>query len=231
MGSILKFFLAALLLFIVVTIAAFVYLEWWQALLVVAGMIVAIVLGVKYLIRNIGKILGKAMLKAFEVKAQVMREAEATVNHVEATLAPAKRDSDDDDDEDDEDDEESTEAAKFPLAYYRLDVTITPRGSAGLMNHWDVDDLRVVPFDAAKPSLDLMACEKSGLQEEGYDLENVQILENGQFIDDEQGKHEGSKQIRAIVGVPTHVRQLKFQYYAEQFGKVVLPPPLVTQIA
>ena len=36
-----------------------------------------------------------------------------------------------------------------------------------------------------------------------YDLEKVQILEDGQFVDDQQGKHEGSKQIRATVGVPS----------------------------
>jgi len=234
MGSILKFIFAALLLFIVVTIAAFVYLPWWGALLVVLAMVVAVVGAIKYITANLGKMLGKAMLKAFDVKSQVLRGADVTVNHVEATLAPPKDESDEEEDEDadDEDehedaDEEEAPAAKLPLAYYRLDVTITPKPSSGqgVMTHWDADDLRVVAYDAPKPSLDLMSGAQNAMSE-GYDLEDLQILENGQFVADEAGKHEGSKQIHATVGVPMHVRRLKFQYYTEQFGSIDLPQPL-----
>ena len=241
MGAILKFILAALLLFLVVTIAAFVYLPWWGALLVVAVMIIAIFGAIKYVMSNLGKILGKAMLKAFDVKSQVLRDAAVTVNHVEAVLAPAKDDSDDqtddedepdDEDEDEEDEAEEEPAAKLPQAYYRIDVTITPRpaGAGQAMTHWDVDDLRVIEHDAPRPTLDLMAGDSNKFSE-GYDLEKVQILEDGQYVDDEQGKHEGSKQIRATVGVPMHVRRLKFQYYTEQFGSIDLPQPLPQQSA
>ena len=93
------------------------------------------------------------------------------------------------------------------------------------MRHWDVDDLRLVPFDAPKPSLDLAQAAAHGA-DEAFDLENVQVLEDGQFVKDQQGKHEGAKQLRATVGVPMHVRRLKFQYYTEQFGSIDLPQPL-----
>ena len=242
MGSFLKFLLASLLLFIVVTIAAFVYLEPWQALLVVAGMILAVFFAIKYVMRNLGKILGNAMLRAFETKAMVLRGAEVAIHHVEATMAPANAASSDDEGDPDEDeaDEDETDgegdeqdgdaaAPKGPLAYYRLDVTITPRPGVSEMSHWDVDDLRVVSYDAPKPSLDLMsgnAPARAGGYDEGYDLRKVQILQDGVYVDDDQGKHEGPKQLRATVAVPTHVRELKFQYYAEQFGRIPLPPPL-----
>jgi hypothetical protein len=92
------------------------------------------------------------------------------------------------------------------------------------MTHWDADDLRVVPFDSPKPSLDLL--HGGGAINEGYNLQNLQILQDGQFVDDREGKHQGAKQFRATVGVPTHVRRLKFQYYTEQFGNIDLPQPL-----
>ena len=230
MGSILKLLLAVMLLFIVITIAAFVYLPWWGALLVVLAMFLIIIGAIRYITRNLGKMLGKVMLKAFETKSRVLRDAQVAVNHVEATLKPGPAEDETDeadvDDDDDEGDDADTPAAQLPRAYYRLDVTITPRAASGEgMRHWDVDDLRLVPFDAPKPALDLNPASGDGFQD-GFNLEKIQVLENGQFVDDQQGKHEGLKQLRATVGVPMHVRRLKFQYYTEQFGSIDLPQPL-----
>jgi hypothetical protein len=57
------------------------------------------------------------------------------------------------------------------------------------------------------------------------------VLTDGQFIDDTQGKYEGPQHIQATVAVPPHVRELKFRFYAEQFGRIPLPPPLPRAIA
>ena len=54
-------------------------------------------------------------------------------------------------------------------------------------------------------------------------LGDIEILQDGQFIADEQGKYQGSQRFRAVIAVPLEVRELKFQYYAEQFGKIPLP--------
>jgi ABC-type multidrug transport system fused ATPase/permease subunit len=228
MMKILRVLLVGMLLFVVVTVAAFVYLKWWQALIVVIALIFAIVLGVKLILRNLGKMLGDSMLKMFEIKSQVLRGATAEVHSIEATTAPPEEQSADDEDADEEgenDEEDSPAPPEAPRNFYRIDATITPPPQAGPMAHWDVDDLRVVEFD--KPSLTLAQMSEDGADvTDGYNLRDLKIFEEGQFIEDQMGKHLGPKRIRAVVGVPVHVRELKFMYYNEYFGQITLPPPM-----
>jgi hypothetical protein len=212
MLKLLRVVLAGFLTFIVLTVLAFVYLEWWQALIVVLAMIVAIVMGVRLIIRSLGHMLGESMIKLFDVKSQVLRGAEAEVHSVVPTAAPAT-----------DADEESD--APRDADYFRIDVTIKPAKNTGPMNHWDLDDLRVVPSDA--PAMTMQAMSDEGVENiAGYSLQRVQVLIDGQFMDDAQGKYQGAQHIQALVGVPPHLRELKFQYYAEQFGRITLPPPL-----
>lgn len=229
---IVRFLLVALLLFIAVTVAAFVYLEWWQALIVIVGMIFAFVIAAKLVIRSFIGNIGKAMMQGFEIKGNVLRGATAEVHSVQAAPAPPPRvidqaDADDDVDEQDEDDDgpayDDDEAARArELAYYRLDVTIRPQNPDGPMTHWDVSDLCVV--DHRSPPLKLTFGEDCGAGE-GFHFEDVQVLENGRLHPDEQGKYEGAQRLNVLVGVPADLRELKFRYYAEQFGRIVLPPP------
>lgn len=212
MMKLLRFLLGAMLLFVVVAVAAFVYLKWWQALIVVLAMILAIVVGVKLLLRNLGKILGNSMLKMFEVKSQVLRGASAEVHRVEPTPPPPR-------DEQSDDEEAPPQGANW----YRIDVTITPTATAGPMHHWDLSDLRLVPADTPPTTMKTLS-EMGDLEQ--YALQKVQIMTGGRFADDEMGKYEGPQQIRVLVAVAPHVRELKFQYYAEQFGLVPLPSPL-----
>ena len=215
MMRILQYILGILLLFVIFTVAAFIYLKWWQALIVVFVMIIAMVLGVKYIIRNLGNIMAKSMIKIFEVKSQVLRGADATIHSVQPVPQPPPQEEIDDPDE--------ADAPPENANYYRLDVTITPKPSEGPMHHWDLGDLRLVPFDTPATSLEKM-------QDEGdieqYPLDQTEVKTGEHFAADEQGKYEGPQQIRATVAVPPHVRELKFQYYAEQFGHVPLPAPL-----
>jgi hypothetical protein len=232
---IIRFLVVALLVFIAVTIAAFVYLQWWQALIVVIAMIFAFVLGMKLIIRSFVSNLGKAMMMGFEIKAKVLRGATAEVHSVEAAPEPPppvidqageedqdEGDDDDDDDDDDEEDEEDEEESKRDLNYYRIDFTIRPTHSDGPMQHWDVGDLCVV--DVKAPPLTLKPDDDTDAGE-GFHFQDVQILEDGQLRDDEQGKYEGPQRLSALVGVPPGLRELKFRYYTEQFGRIVLPPP------
>ena len=239
--AIIRFLLVALLLFIVVTIAAFVYLEWWQALIVIVGMIFAIVLGAKFIIRSFIGNIGKALMQGFEIKGKVLRGATAEVHAIEAVPAPPPKviDQADDEDEDeneyeDEDDGDDNvpagrggaggddEEDEADRAYYRIDVTIRPHNGEGPMTHWDVGDLCVVDHKA--PPLNLTLGEDSGAGE-GYHFEDVKIFENGRLHPDEEGKYEGPQRLNVLVGVPAGLRELKFRYYAEQFGRIVLPPP------
>ena len=211
MAKIFKVILLAVVLFVTITVVSFVYLKWWVALLIVLAMIVAMLLGLRYLIANIGKIFGKAMLKVFEVKSKVLRGATAQVNSVQPTTAPPVK--------------EGEEPPKDPANYYRIDATIKPAPSDGPMQHWDLDDLQLVPFDTPATSLEKMADEgKESV--DGYPLCETKVMQDGAFVDDTAGKYQGDQQVQALVAVPPHVRELKFQYYAEQFGRITLPQPL-----
>ena len=214
MLRLLQYLLGLFLLFVIVAVAAFIYLKWWQALIVVLAMIVAIVLGVKYLIRNLGNIMAKSMVKLFEVKSQVLRGAQTTVHSIQPIPRPEPAAKSDDDADD---------APPQDSNYYRFDVTISPKPSTGPMSHWDLDDLRMVSFDTPATTLDKMSDEGDI---ENYPLNEVEILDGAKFISADQGKYEGSQQVRFTTAVPPHVRELKFQYYAEQFGRLPLPPAL-----
>lgn len=227
---IVRFLLLALLVFIVVTVAAFAYLQWWQALIVIVAMIFAFFAGMKLIIRSFLSNIGKAVMAGFELKSKVMQGATANVHSVEAAPEPPPRiieqdeDDEDDDDEEDEDEDEADEKHEEPrpLAYYRLDVTITPRMPDGPMKMWDVGDLCVV--DAKAPPLSLTPDDETDAGE-GFHFHEVQIFESGRATPDEQGKYEGAQRLNVLVGVPPELRELKFRYYTEQFGRIILPPP------
>ena len=236
---IVKFLIVALLVFIAVTIAAFAYLEWWQALIVIVAMIFAIAIGLKLILRSFITNIGKAMVAGFEIKAKVLRGATAEVHSVEAAPVPPPPVIDQDDDENEDDDEEDEEyedeeddegdeedaddeSEERDLNYYRIDVTIRPGAAEGPMTHWDVTDLCVVDVKAPPISLNLGDDTDAG---EGFLFQDVKIFEDGQLHPDEQGKYQGSQRINILVGVPPELRELKFRYYTEQFGRIVLPPP------
>jgi len=230
--AIIRFLLVALLVFIAVTVAAFVYLEWWQALIVIIALIFAFVFAAKFIIRSFFSNIGKAMMAGFEIKAKVLKGATADVHSVEAAPVPPPRvidqvededEADDEQDEDDEEDEDEDEdEADRDLNYYRLDVTIRPGPQDGPMSHWDVSDLCVV--DAKAPPLKLSLGDESDAGE-GFHFHDVKIVENGRLAPDEQGKYQGEQRLNLLVGVSPTLRELKFRYYTEDFGRIPLPPP------
>lgn len=242
--KIIRFLLVSFLVFVVITVAAFVYLKWWQAMLVMAALIAGIVLGVKLIIRSFGNMLGKAMIQAFEVKAAVMKGATAEVHSVVAVAAPPPKPVEEDDeptDEDYEDEEGDDDEPEAPrdLAWYRIDATIVPGPSQGPMHYWDVGDLVVVDYGAKPLNLNPLGGDADD-PGEGYHFEDVQVLEDAapasgaaarhEGEDDEGEKYAGPRRLNVLVGVPRELRRLKFRYYTEQFGRIELPPPLAPQL-
>jgi hypothetical protein len=231
--QIIRFLVISLLVFVIITVAAFVYLEWWQAMLVMALVTGGIMLGLKLILRSFGNMLGQAMIKAFEVKAAVMAGAKADVHSVTAAPAPPPKPVDEEDDReddeadyDDSDDDDDEPETPRVLAWYRIDVTITPGPSEGSMRHWDVGDLVVVDHAAKPLSFNLIDDDDADDPGEGFHFEEVQILEDGELRTDDEGKYEGAKRLNVLVGVPPELHELKFRYYTEQFGRVVLPAPI-----
>ena len=217
MARVLQFLLFAFLLFVAGTIAAFVLLPWWQALIVVLVIIFGIVYGTQYVIRSAWRQIGSTVTKELEKRSAVLRGAQAEVHEVVAAEAPPK-DPDDDDDDDEPGEDEG------PKAYYQIDVTVRPAPPApGDAASWSSSDLHLVAFNAAAPKLDLTG--GHGDNEESYEPLNVQVEQRGAYVPDEDGEHEGPRRLRLLYAVPERLKEAKFQYYGEQFGHVRLPAP------
>src|SRR4051812_44748836 len=92
MMKIIRLILLAVVLFVVVTCLSIVYLKWWQALIVILGMVACMIGAVVYVIKNFSKIAAKWMVKIFEVKSRVLRGAEVEVHSVLPTAAPPRDD-------------------------------------------------------------------------------------------------------------------------------------------
>ncbi|HEV3121718.1 MAG TPA: hypothetical protein VGY53_07440 [Isosphaeraceae bacterium] len=233
-----------LLLLLALIIAAVRYLPWWGILLLVVG----VYLFFKF---AFGRLLLRIFLVPFKMKGAVLRGARAEVHSVELAPPPPPRstierpiaalehdgnglgngkaeeenealDEDDDEDTDDEDlDDADFETESIPREYYQVDVTITPGSHSGAFQHWEPSELLVVPYDA-KISRNFRDLDVTSM-----DLHDLEIFRDGAFMPDEEGKYFGPLRLRMVMGLPLDTpRRLKFRYYLEAFGELILPPSL-----
>lgn len=226
---ILGFLLFGFFTFVVVTVAAFVYLEWWQALLV-SGLtfLFEIAVARAMFLTAVGKF-GNLAKVLFETKSSVLRGATVQVHSVHPVEVPASVAEQltalppaENEDEDTLADAERVRALIQDAKWYEVEVTIFPaNGGQSPMNHWDIDDLRLVPLDAKK--LDWKDDAEANQDENELSLHDLQVVENGVATDPEGSKFAGPQRLRFRVGVPKTLREAKFQYYFEQFGKVTFP--------
>ncbi len=221
----LRYLLFAFFAFIVATVAAFVYLTWWQALLVSAGTMFVLVRFGGWYLRIRLKGMARFASQLIQGKSGVLRGAAVEVHSVTPSARPGPRP----EWAGEELNEEEGEEPRADLAYYRLDVTIIPGGTAGAFQHWDLDDLRVVPSHAPPPpALEGLAegLDNSPETDEDFEdvsLEEIEIEEGGRFVPVEVSKFCGPQRIRALIGVVADWKEVKFRYYFEDFGRVALP--------
>jgi hypothetical protein len=196
--------LAALFVFLVATVAAFRYLDWWQALFVSAGTFLLLVLAGRWLVRHAVRTtvsrFGEAATKGLlDVKSRVLRGATADVHTIRPT-SPLADDLDN-------------------LRWYEVEATVFPDPSqAGPMSHWDLHDLRLVPATAPPPF--------AQREEDEFEPHEMMLMEEGKPVIPVDGKVTGPRRLRFRVGVPPAVRDLQFRYYFEQFGPFRIPPAL-----
>lgn len=219
---ILSVLLGGFFVFIVATVAAFAYLPWWQALIVaLMTFLVVVVLG-KYLIKTfIGGGIEGMFTGMFRMKGRVLHNATIRVHGVQPTETP--EDEADYQTEEFDEDEPEKDTPPRPLHWFAIDVTITPDSRQhSQMTMWDIDDLMLVPLDA--PDGD--GLESLGESDE-FGLSNVRIVaDDGEAVEFEEDKVLGPRRLRFAVGIPAGVKELKFRYYFETFGKIRLPDPL-----
>ena len=238
--NIIRLFFAAVVTFILVAVFSFIYLKWWQAILLCVAVLLLFIVAVRVAIALFVRKIGQAVGGIFDARGQLLRGAVVVVHSVQPAEMPdpAKRLEDFRDlREEQEEDYDRPEPGK---TYYRVDVTIralppaaTPvgdevqRATAAACNVWTPQELVLAPFDEPPDPSDgpgVPAMVKMMKQfSSGYRLEDV--------VEPQAESHEGdviegprSKRFNFVVGVPANVRELKFKYYGESFGHIVLPP-------
>jgi len=199
-----RLFVGLVLLLLLALAVAIVYLPWWATvLLVAAGVLLAKPLGSWLFVRLI--------VAPIRLKGSVLRGAELVVHGVEPTQAPEPQPCTDDDDDE--------VAPAEPLAWYWLDLTITPRLAKGArFTHWEPGDLSLAHPDARPPSL-----KDDDEPEDVGQVHDVQVWVDGDFAPDEIGKYEGSQRVRLLAGMNPDATLAKLRYYFEFVGTVRFP--------
>lgn len=225
---ILGFLLAGFFTFVVATVAAFVYLEWWQAILVSGFTFLFLIAVARVLVQMaVGKV-GNMAKALFDTKSRVLRGASVQVHAVRPSTPPAEvlqagnaLPPGEDDEEEARAAVDAAVAAARNLHWFEVEATIfpaTPRPSP--MTHWDIDDLRLVPL-GAKPIA--WTDNTADDDENEFGLHEILIVADGRAVSPADSKFEGPQRLRFRVGVPPGLRAAKFQYYFEQFGEVRFP--------
>ena len=219
---IIRLFLAAVALFVLIAVLAFVYLKWWQALLVCAAVLVAFYIAVRVAIRMFIRGIGSAVSGVLERRGEVLRGAAVQVHSIEPAATPA---------------------SQQQIEDFRIDLTIRPMPPAtpgpGASRNvttlspaelWSPAELVLVPYDepvAAEDAANVPPMVKMMRQfTAGYRLEEVTEPDDPTGSPEIGQVTEGprAKRFSFLVGVPAEVRELKFKYYGESFGHIVLPP-------
>ena len=206
--------LGALFTFLVATIAAFTYLEWWQAFLVSFATFVVVVRITKWIVTRfvVGRLTGLAK-GLFDTKSRVLHNAEVDVHLVAPSSPP----------DDLEVYDEDEEPMKLPpnLRWFSVEVTIFPDANqVGPMSHWDVDDLVLVPFSS---NVGEYGSDEDPDNDDDIRLYGVELVENGRGVELDDAKLSGPQRLKFRIAVPPMVDVLKFRYYFETFGRVELP--------
>ncbi len=201
-----RLLVGVLLLVLFALAAAIVYLPWWGSVLV----FVAVLLSIKPL----GAwLLARLILAPLRLKSAVLRGADLLVNAVEPTAAPVHE-------QDDADDDEADVTPAAPLAWYWLDLTITPHLACGAkFTHWEPGDLSLAHPDAKPPSMK----DKDEGPEDVGEVHEVQVWADGGFGPDEVGKYDGEQRVRLLACVQPEATVAKLRYYFEFVGEVSFP--------
>lgn len=222
-----------ILLCVGVGIAAY-YLPWWGTLAIVIGLIIIVPPLLKWLVPFLIK---RFAMSLFESKSIVLRGATAEVHSVQPTAAPAEPrlaiegvevDGNQvldaapnaetpvgEDGETEEDDDEDEPKDKGPRDHYYVEATITPKPTTGKFTHWDLDDLRLVPFD-------LKISKDNDDNDDSVDIKESQVESEGGFVTPDGSKFPGQQKLRMLIAVKPGVSRLKFRYYFESFGDIKL---------
>lgn len=185
-------------------VLAIKYLPWWALLGLVAVLAVVAKFAVKKLLR-------KAILIPFKMKGAALRGATVEILSLVPVEAPtALEDSPD----------TGAEASSAGRSFYELDVTIKPSEQVdGPFQGWELGEIRLVkPESRIDPNSD-----ESSDEDDSCRIERFDVWQEGAFVVDEGWKFQGPQRLKLLLAVKPGTRSLKFRYYFEEFGQLVLP--------
>src|SRR5262245_53274742 len=189
--------LAVLALFVVGLVLALRWLPWWALLI---GFLMLVIVG-KLIIK---RLMRKLLLMPFRAKGAVLKGASARVHRVSAATAATTRG--------------TVRSSSESLEHYLVEVTITPSQPEGPFGMWEPGELRLVQPE----SVLRLESDEPDDEDDACAVTKLQIEHEGQWNDDEGMKYSGAQRLRLYLAAHTGVRELKFRYYFEEFGKVKL---------
>lgn len=225
-----RIILIAIILVCVGVGVAAAYLPWYYTLALVIGLIIVIPPLLKWLIPFLIK---RFAMSLFESKSIVLRGATAVIHNVHPTAAPAEQRlaiegvevdgnqvldaAPKSDDAETDEDAEAGDSSKDtgPRNHYYIEATITPKPAAGKFTHWDLDDLRLVPFD-------LKVSKNADDDDDSIEIKEAQVEYEGGFINPDGSKFPGEQKLRLLIAAKPDVSRAKFRYYFESFGDIRL---------
>ena len=207
---------------VLIAIPAFAarYLPWWgTVLLIVADVTLLVVAGPKLAAFAFKQF----AMGLFNRKSRALRGARVHVHRIEpaekpASLTEPESPAEQDDETDDELETPDEPEEPDDRHYVLVDFTITPQATSGAMRYYDTTELMLVPYDA-----------EVGLTEHSTLGGSASVAE--QWLVDESGKATtdfdkltGPARLRTVFACPPTLHgRVKFQYYFEAFGDMMIP--------
>lgn len=221
-------------LFVVATVAAFVYLPWWLALPVsLAAMCCLLLAGKialkKYAGRTLGKMM-KTMEEAMGQQGKALRGARVEVHSVTRVASPSILENSIECDDNDLEVEYSVDVDEDHSvpdpACYRIDITVIPAPQDGPDPVWRPAFLRFI----LEPSPILpLGIKDFPMFQSGCPLEQIELVDGDHQGDEEEEGSEGltacqgAGRFRALIRVPSDSRELEIYYFLEPIGQISLP--------
>jgi hypothetical protein len=223
-GRIFVLLLVAIVAFVAVTALAFIYLQWWQAILASATFLAVLFFGGKLLLRTAIVAWGEQLTKMTAGQAVVLRNASLQVHKVERTDPPRELTEDDDEfDDEDPDSRREREEELLGKTWYKIELTIFPNPDIEeSTNPWSPHDIQFADFDSEPPRNLMTNFDEH--EEDSWVPYKLKVLTDQ--TDDSEEEHSGPMRFLALVGLPNELRAVAIRYYTEQFGRIKLPGPL-----
>jgi hypothetical protein len=215
--------LLAFVLIVGIPVVAAKFLPWWGTLLVILGEAFVLVLGGPKLVKYGFK---RFALGLFQTKSRVLKDAGVHVHRVEATTKPVREAAsaaalpDADDADDDEEAESPAPAEPDNNRYVLVEFTLTPQPNQSKMAYYDPSELMLIPFDA-KVKMDEDPTSSGGAE---ANVDTLHLIDDAGGETTDFDKLTGRSHLRAVFACPPTLRgRVKFQYYFETFGDLLLP--------